>query len=294
MVEISTKDMPREEWLAHRKKGIGGSDAAAIIGLNPYASPFSLWADKTGRLPEQPDNEAMRQGRDFEAYVAARWRETTGKKVKRDTAIINNADYPHAHADIDRWIIGESAGLECKTTSVMNLKKFKNGEYPESYYVQCVHYMAVTGAARWYLAVLILNKGFYIYEIERDDGEIGALMDQERDFWSLVTNDTPPAPDGSDATGEALKVVYPLDEDKPEINLYGNEPKLDELARLKSERKILDSRISEINNNIISLMQGAPRARLYGYEVTMQTINKAPYTVTPKPYTQLRIKEIRD
>jgi len=253
-----------------------------------------VWADKTGRLPEQPDNEAMRQGRDLEDYVAQRWCEATGKRVRRDNSLIYNNEFPFAHADIDRWIIGENEGLECKTTSVMNLKKFKNGDYPESYYVQCVHYMAVTGAARWYLAVLILNKGFNTYEIERDEDEIASLMTQERDFWKLVTNDTPPPPDGSDATSDALKAVYPLDEDKPGINLYGNEPKLDELARLKSERKKLDSRISEINNELIALMQGAPRARLYGYEVTMQTISKQPYTVTPKPYTQLRIKEIRD
>ena len=67
---ISTKDMPREEWLEYRRLGIGGSDAGAIIGMNPYATPYSVWADKTGRLPEKEDNEAMRQGRDFEDYVA--------------------------------------------------------------------------------------------------------------------------------------------------------------------------------------------------------------------------------
>ena len=293
LVKTPLTGVPREEWLKMRRQSIGGSDAAAIIGLNPYSSPFSIWADKTGRLPEKEDNEAMRQGRDFEDYVARRWTEVTEKKVRRDNAILRNPVYPFAHADIDRWVVGENAGLECKTTSVMNLKKFKNGEYPDNFYCQCMHYMAVTGADRWYLAVLVLNQGFYEYTIERDDDEIAALMAQESEFWKLVENDTPPPPDGSDATGAALKEVYPLDEEKPPVYLYGNELKLDELDRLKSEKKVLDSRISEINNELIALLQGAPKGILNGYEITLQTICKKPYTVMPKPYTALRIKEVK-
>jgi putative phage-type endonuclease len=76
---ISTLNMPREEWLQWRKKGIGGSDAATILGLNPYASLLSLWADKLGMMPEREDNEQMRQGRDLEGYVAERFMEATGK-----------------------------------------------------------------------------------------------------------------------------------------------------------------------------------------------------------------------
>ena len=161
IARIPTKNMSREEWLWHRRGSLGGSDAAAILGLSQWITPYTVWADKTGRLPEQPDNEAMRQGRDFEDYVAQRFTEVTGKKVRRNNAILKNTDYPFAHANIDRSIVGENAGLECKTTSVMNLRKFKNGEYPDTYYCQCVHYMAVTGADRWYLAVLVFGQDFY-------------------------------------------------------------------------------------------------------------------------------------
>ena len=104
--------MDRAKWLEDRRKSIGGSDAAAIIRLNPYATPYMVWADKTGRLPEQEDNEAMRQGRDLEDYVASRWMEKTGKKVRKRNGIIRNPKYPFAHANIDRWVIGENAGLE--------------------------------------------------------------------------------------------------------------------------------------------------------------------------------------
>lgn len=84
----STLKMSRGQWLAYRKKGIGGSDAGAICGTNPYASPVTVWADKKNKIPPKPDNEAMRQGRDFEDIVAKRFCEETGKKVLRCNYII--------------------------------------------------------------------------------------------------------------------------------------------------------------------------------------------------------------
>ena len=101
--------------------------------MNHYVTPYMLWADKTGRLPDKSDNEAMRQGRDLEQYVADRFMEAMGKKVRRRTSMFHNPVYPFAHANIDRAVVGERAGIECKTTSLMNLKKFKNGEYPENF-----------------------------------------------------------------------------------------------------------------------------------------------------------------
>lgn len=100
--------------------------------------------------------------------------------------MLRNPAYPFAHANIDRKVTGERAGLECKTTSIMNLKKFKNGEYPENYYAQCVHYLAVTGFDRWYLAVLILNQGFYTFTVERDEDEINTLMKVEKSFGTIM------------------------------------------------------------------------------------------------------------
>lgn len=143
-----------------KKKGIGGSDAAGIVGLNAYTTPYSIWVDKTGRIPPKEDNEAMRQGRDLEDYVAKRWEEKTDKKVRRCNYILRNTEYPFAHANIDRDVVGENAGLECKTTSLMNLKKFKNGSYPENYYVQCMHYMAVTGLTGGIWRCLCLTRAF--------------------------------------------------------------------------------------------------------------------------------------
>lgn len=209
LIKISTKDMPHEEWIEHRRKSIGGSDASAIIGMNNYSSPYTVWADKLGKLPPKEDNEAMRLGRDLEEYVAKRFTEETGKKVRRENNILINPDIPFAHANVDRMIVGEDAGFEAKTTSALNTKKFKNGEYPENYYAQCVHYMMVTGCQRWYLGVLVLGIEFKWFVIERDEGEIEALKKSEADFWEYVKSGEAPLADGSASTSETLRTIYP-------------------------------------------------------------------------------------
>lgn len=211
ITKISTKDMSREDWLNARRSSIGGSDAASVLGLNQYSSPYALWADKTGKaIPEDiSDREAVRLGNDLEQYVAERWMEATGKKVRRENNILYNSEYPFAHANPDRMVIGENAGLECKTTSSWEVtKQLRDGKIPDYWYVQCSHYMMITGADRWYLGALAFGHGFYHFCIERNEAEINALEDAERCFWDLVETNTPPAVDGSPATTTAIQTIF--------------------------------------------------------------------------------------
>lgn len=217
VVNVST--ITHEQWLEYRRSGIGGSDASTIVGLNPYNSPYSLFCDKMGALPEKEDTESMRQGRDLEQYVAERWMERTGKRVKRNNTMWCSTQWPWMLADIDREVIGENAGLECKTTSVYNRHDFSAGEVPLTYYVQCQHYMAVMGFDRMYLAVLVLNRGFYDFVIERDDKEIETLAEAEKSFWEHLKQEEPPALDGSEATQNALKAMYPKEDSSLELTL---------------------------------------------------------------------------
>lgn len=273
---ISTNGMCREEWIEHRRLGIGGSDAAAIIGLNPWVTPYTIWADKTGRLPEKEDNEAMRQGRDLEAYVAERFTEETGKKVRRKNAILISDEYPFMMANIDREVVGEDAGLECKTTSMMNLRKFKNGEYPETYYVQCMHYMAVTGYQRWYLAVLVLNQGFYVFCIERDEDEIAALIKGEQDFWeNYVVTDTPPPVDGLAPTTAAINALYPGG--KGEVTLGGLETDLKNLCDVKNEIKILEGLKEKYEQEIKEAMRDYEKATCGDYTISWRSQSRSSF-----------------
>ena len=146
----------REEWLALRRGYIGGSDAAAVLGLDEYKSAYSLWAEKTGRIPEFAGNIATRTGQCLEQFVAELWSEETGKKVRRKNRILTNDVYPWACADVDRMVVGEKALLEIKTTnSFPIMRTCRGGEFPDRWYCQMMHYMAVTGCEKAYLAVLL-------------------------------------------------------------------------------------------------------------------------------------------
>lgn len=267
---VTTTGMTREQWLSERKKGIGGSDAAAVIGQSKWATPYTVYLDKLGILPDKEDNEALRQGRDLEEYVARRFTEETGKRVQRCNYMIRNDAYPFAIADIDRRVIGENAGLECKTTSTLDLRQFHGVEFPERYYVQCVHYLAVTGADRWYLALLVFGKEFHVYCLERDEAEITALMKAEAEFWEMVQRQEPPDVSGLEADSNALDAVYENSADR-EIDLLG----MGDLAhRLKIASMALDAAKQakdEIVNTIKDYMKTANKAHLRGYTITWKT-----------------------
>lgn len=267
LIKISTKDMPHEEWLEHRRKSIGGSDASAIIGMNGYSSPYTVWADKLGKLPPKEDNEPMRLGRDLEDYVAKRFTEATGKKVRRENNILVNPNIPFAHANVDRMIVGEDAGFEAKTTSALNTRKFKNGEYPENYYVQCVHYLMVTGCKKWYLGVLVLGIEFKWFEIERDEGEIEALKKSEADFWEYVTSKEAPPADGSASTSDTLKTIYP-ESNGETVSLMAFEDELKQYKHLASLETDYKKMKDECANRIKAYMGEAEKGETNNFKVT--------------------------
>ncbi len=211
-VLVATKDMPRETWLEYRKQGIGGSDVAAIAGLNPWRSPMAVWLEKTGQIEPQKENEAMYWGAALEDIVAQEFSKRTGLKVHRKNFMLQHPEYPFMLANIDREILDPDKGrgiLECKTTSGFNTKDWENGEIPDYYMLQVQHYLAVTGLPYAYLAVLIGGQMYQYTYIPRDDEIIGYLIDIETEFWSLVENETPPEIDGTAASEELLKKLYP-------------------------------------------------------------------------------------
>ena len=210
-VSTPTIDMTRAEWLEARRKGIGGSDAAAIAGLNRWRSPIMVWLEKTGQVEPKEPGEAAYWGTVLEDVVAREFTKRTGKRVRRKSGMLHHPEYPFMLANIDRLVVGEPAGLECKTTS-----EYRKGEWgedgetlPPEYLIQVQHYMAVTGYDSWYLAVLIGGNKFIHFRVDRDQEMIDYLIKIESDFWKLVEDGTPPPMDGSDASSELLNRLYP-------------------------------------------------------------------------------------
>lgn len=258
-----------DEWLKIRKQYIGGSDAGAIIGMNPYSSPFSVWAEKIGQISSFEGNVTTKVGNYLEEFVAQMFEDETGKKVRRCNFTLVNDQYPWACANIDREIVGEDALLECKTTnSYVNVKRFRQGEYPEQWYAQMTHYLAVTGKKKAYLAVLSECKEFRTFELDRDEAEIKALMDAEKDFWNkYVIGHIPPPIDGTAPTSEAIKRVFMTD-DGVEISLPGVRDLLDQRKYLNENINGLKEAKDRIENQIKVMMGPAPKAICGSYTIS--------------------------
>lgn len=265
-----------EEWKALRHKYIGGSDAAAVVRMNSFVSPYALWAEKTGRLPGFDGNLATEVGTYLEEFVAQKFAEETGKKVRRCNLSWFNDQYPWAIANIDREIVGEDAGLEIKTTSELNTKKFNGGEYPANYYCQCMHYLAVTGKKRWYLAVLIGNREFKWFTIERDEDEINALMEAEKNFKQLVDGDTPPIADGASSTADTLGKLYPNSTDTA-IGIGAFERDLDNYFMLKDKLKEVSEIIDGIENRIKAHLGECGMGEGEKYKVSWKTQSRTTF-----------------
>lgn len=273
---ISTENMNRDEWLKLRKTGIGGSDAGAICGLNPYASPMSVYQDKTSDYISQEDNESMRQGRDLEDYVARRFMEITGFKVRRSNVMYRSQEYPFMIADVDRLIVGENAGLECKTASPYNSDKWKDGEIPPHYLIQCCHYMIVTGKREWYIAVVILGREFKYAKIAWDETMIQNLIAIETDFWNnYVMPGIMPDPDGSRACDEVLEQYFHMDRNDSAIPLVGFDRKLDRREEIICLMKKLEQEQKQIEQEIKLYMKENETAFNDRYRITWANVDTA-------------------
>jgi len=210
-------------------------------------------------------------GTKLEPIIADRFAEQTGMAVQRRNAIYQHPEYPWMLANIDRWIVGQNAGLEIKTTNMLNRTKFEEGEIPPSYYVQCVHYMAVTGAEEWYLAVAVLNKAFHIFHVDRNEEEIATLVQAERRFWEdHVQKQVPPAPDGSDRAGELLKNLYPRAKGESTaelVPLFGNEQSLERLQEIDATVKALETEADAIRQSLQMQIGEADGGKAQGYTI---------------------------
>jgi len=272
--EIKTDN--REEWKNLRSQYIGGSDSAAVVGLNPFKSAYSLWAEKTGKLPPFEGNLTTEVGAYLEEFVAKLFERETGKKVRRNNRSMINDKYPWAIANIDREVVGEDAVLEIKTTSEMNLKKFKNGDYPPNYYAQLMHYLAVTERKKGYLAVLIGNRDFRWFEIERDEDEINALMHAEELLYKCIKEDSAPPTDGTESTSEAISTLYPESVGES-VSLFGYDSKLEQYIAIGNQIKELKELQDEMANDVKAFMGESGKGESDSYTVSWISSNRTTF-----------------
>lgn len=272
---VSTLNLDKKSWLRYRKRGIGGSDAGAVCGLNPYRTAIQVYYDKTSDEIEEIDNEAMRQGREFEDYVAGRFCEASGKKVRRANAMYYDEKNPFMLADVDRMVVGENAGLECKTASPYMAEKWEDGKIPLSYQIQCHHYMSVCNTEAWYIAVLIYGKEFKYYRIERDEQVIADLIRIEKEFWrEHVMKRVMPDPDGSKTADAAIAERFKISRDLT-IPLSGFDVRLKRREELLSVMGHMEAEKRQIDQELKLYLGDAEMAENEHYRVSWKNVSRS-------------------
>ena len=266
---VSTRNLSKEDWLRYRKRGITGTDAGAILGLNPYRSAFQVYHDKISDTIENIDSEAMRQGRDLEEYVAQRFTEATGLKVRRANAIYQNEEHPLLLADFDRLIVGQKAGLECKTVSPFSADKWADGKIPAHYMAQVNHYLAVSGFDCWYIAALIFGKELVIHKIISDKAVLDNLIAEEEHFGKYnVMPEIAPTPTGSEGDTQQINQMYFDDDKSKTADLNAVRDLLDKRQSLSDQIEQLEQEKTAIEQQVKLEMQDAAYGTAPGYKVS--------------------------
>jgi len=196
---------------------IGGSDAAAVCGLDPYRTPVHVWLEKTHQVEPRDAGEAASWGKKLEPLLAEAVEE-------HGYAVMPAPDEPFVHREYE-WMVGHVDGfvleadanprrsvrgvLELKTASLRFSSQWDDGQVPVPYQAQVQHYLAVTERPFAVVGCLIGGQSFVVRRIERDEEAIALITEREAHFWNLVQTNTPPPPDGSPASTDLLKRLYP-------------------------------------------------------------------------------------
>ncbi len=255
---------------AERIGYIGGTDAAAVLGLSRYKSPLGLWSEKTGAIiPKDRDGELpILIGNMLEDVVAELYTIKTGTKLQRVKEILVHPEYPFIRCQIDRVTVGlaDREIVECKTASAFKIGEWEGDDVPSEYIVQVLHQLMVMGAIakskglpvppRAHLAVLIGGNVDFIYKtVERDEEMIDELLKKEVAFWNenVIGKKMPAVTDHDDST---LAALFPLGKEQEEPMALPEEceamiERIHEIGTDTSgEMGALKKEKSELQNNI--------------------------------------------
>ena len=272
---LSTKALPHDEWLAVRRRGIGGSDTPVVVlgERHPFRTPRQLWEEKTGRSPDVEETPAMRRGTVLEPVVADLYREVTGRKLRRVNAVLQHPEHDWMLGNVDREIVAarpdDGPGvLEIKCPGLRVFAQCRREGIPDYYQLQMQHYLAVTGRKWGAFAVFSAERWDLLhFDVERDDELIDLIVERDAAFWELVKSGTPP-----ESAEELTKVdIPPLQTDMELVRIESDAWRnaVDEYRMAKEildEAKELESVAKERLQNLMEL-HGAAVAEGWGLRV---------------------------
>jgi len=268
-VLVARYDTPREEWLRLRREGIGGSDALAVLGLDPWKNRMEVYLDKTGDpRAEREQTDAMEWGNYCESPIAEWFTYKTGIRVRR-CGLMRHVDRPWQRVSVDR-LTADGGILEIKNTNYHRRREWEDDEgeiVADGAEAQAQHAMAVTGLPHAWFAAQVGGQPPVIRRIDRDEAFIADLTAVEEEFWALVEARTPPALEGR-ASADLIARLYPEADDGKTAELSATD-----VALLREYRKELanenaaKARKDEIKALITAAMGTASAASYEGETV---------------------------
>jgi putative phage-type endonuclease len=266
---VARYDTPREEWLRLRKEGIGGSEALAVLGLDPWKTRMEVWLDKLDGAPERDQSDRMRWGQVVEDSIADWFAERTGIGVRR-CGLMRNVHRPWQRVSVDR-LTADSGVLEIKNTNYHRRSEWADDDgdiIADGAEAQGQHALAVTGLSHVWVAAQIGGEPPVIRRVERDEAFIADLNACEEEFWALVQAETPPALDGGRAAVSLIARMYPDVTPGKQVELTADQ--VDLLREYKKElaaEKTAGDRKDEIKALITAVMGDAELAMFEGEKV---------------------------
>ena len=249
----------RESWLRERRRGIGGSDIGAILGLSKYRSPLDVYLDKIGEADEEEINDAMYWGTVLEQIVADEYQRRTDSKVRKINAICVADDAPWRRASVDRIVAGQRKILECKTAGTHMTNEWGpsgSDQVPDVYRAQVAWYQHVLDYDDADLAVLIGGRDYRIYHLPRDRGLEQLIVHAAAKFWlEHVNKKIPPDP----ICDRDLSTLYAVDNGEA-LDVTGDDETIsavERLAEIKSEIKDLAAAEKDVRAQIAGKMRDA-------------------------------------
>ena len=277
----------REEWIEIREGGLGGSDIAAVIGLNEYSSKIDVFISKTARnnavLKQQyeekqnniRESEAVKMGHVLEPVIADIFQKKNKEYTVVDLPVTVKAN-PWEIANVDRYLVnqkGEVGILEIKTTTLYNKDKWEGDSCPRNYLCQVLWYLGITGLKYAYICCLVGGQHYRQFKIERCEETINYLRTEGRIFWEdHVIHNIIPDPDGSSSYTEHLQFLADYAEDKGEkIEVEAAADKVEIYEELLEEKKEVEMRIEQIKQEVFreAVERGSKRGTWAGHKFSI-------------------------
>lgn len=291
----------REKWLQLKEKTVGSSDIVTVCGLNPYKSRLELWAEKTGRMGSDDENEYMRLGTYMEPFIAEMFGRAKDVEVRPANTLYRHKKLDWAVASPDFFTADfqvDTEIVECKNVNIRAAHQWEDGNIPNYAHMQVIWQLGVLGLPVGHIAALIGASPdmFYTPKVEFSSELFEQMLDMANNFLDLVRRDVPPAARAEDV--KLLEQMKPFEE--REVDLSGSEEAvalIDKWFHVNEQEKLFSKQGEEFKKHrkdyearLLQLMSGANKAKLGGVTVTAKTINRAAYECKASSYLKVTIK----